>query len=291
VTDHGRPWAAIDLLSLRSAPENSDPGPDPALVIRALDASLAADSIDESSRAVSAEYEIGVLLEYLEQTGTAIEVLARLEWAFFPLLDHSREPEALYAALAEQPELFVDLVCRVYRGKGEPPSDTDERTAALARHSWSVLDAWRRVPGMREDGSIDEEHLRSWVNRARRDLAGKDREAIGDQQIGQLLSAAPVGDDGAWPAEPIRNLIEEIESEDLETGLEVGRYNARGITIRAAYAGGDQERALSQQYQEWSNIVAPAWPRTGRILQYFADQYEREARAEDARAQRDASEG
>lgn len=286
-----RPWAAIDLLSLHCSPHaKGDAAPSKELVAKVLDSGLQAQSADDRTRVVSAGYEIGVLLDYLEGMGADLETMARLEWAYFPLTEDAREPRALYGALGQDPSLFVELVSRVFRGKGEAKRDLDERAAALASHSWSVLDAWRRLPGLMDDDTIDGEHLRQWVREARLALADSDRGDVGDQQIGQLLSGSPPGVDGAWPAEPVRDLIEDIASPDLETGLEIGEHNARGVTSRGVYDGGDQERERSNEFAQWAAVVGAKWPRANRMLLRFADYYERQARNEDIRAQRRASE-
>lgn len=291
--DHGRPWVAIDLLSVHCRPGKGAEGDlPPELVRAALERALSEGSTADRARASSLGYEIGVLLDYLEETGTQADVLARLEWGYFPLLeDGRREPSALYKGLAQDPELFVELVSRVFRGKNEPREERSEDDArvVLARHSWHVLNAWRRVPGADENGKIDAGHLRAWVRQVRLMLEERDRVDIGDQQIGQLLSGSTPGRDGAWPAEPVRDVIEEIGSSDLDTGLRIGRYNARGVTSRGPYAGGDQERDLSEQYAGWASQVKDKWPRTARVLKQLADEYEREARLEDARAHRDAA--
>ena len=145
-------------------------------------------------------------------------------------------------------------------------------------------------PPATRNGKIDEEHLRKWVREARLLLAGHDRADIGDQQLGQLLSGNPSGDDGGCPAEPIRDLIERLWSKDLETGLHVGVINRRGVTSRRVYDGGDQERALAARCREWARS-AERWPRMSRLPRGLADAYERDARQEDARAERDANEG
>lgn len=288
---HGRAWPAIDLLAghCRTDDEKREVTPSVELVDQVLRAALRVESVEEI-RAGAAGYEVGVLLDYLEARGADAQTLGELEWAFFPILDDTREPRALYAALNESPQLFVELVSLVYRGKSEQPRDLDERSKQLASHAWSVLHEWRRVPGHREENHIDAEHLRAWVRDARLLLADRDRADIGDEQLGQLLSGSPNGSDGAWPAEPIRDLIEDLGSKELEIGFHLGVVNSRGVTSRGVYDGGDQERALAARYREWATAVE-AWPRTSRLLRELVDDYERDARREDERAERDANDG
>lgn len=74
--------------------------------------------------------------------------------------------------------------------------------------------------------------LRRWVRSARLAFVDSDRDDIGDEQVGRVLSASPEGSDGIWPAEPVRELIEMIGSTRIETGLHTGIVNTRGITSR-----------------------------------------------------------
>lgn len=283
---HNRAWAAVDLLAMdrhRSAEQAGLVTPE--LVQDVLNAALVSDPT--TARVQSLGYELGQLLDYLEDEGVSTEQLAKYEFQFFTLLENGsrRRPKSLFRAIASHPSLFVDLVKRVYRGKSEPKRPLNEDDSALARHSWWVLHHWRDLPGRQDDGKVDGEHLARWIREARLALAEADRADIGDEEVGRVLAASPPGTDGAWPAEPVRDLIESIGSTHLETGIHVGRVNDRGVTSRGVYDGGQQERALATQYREWSRMTATRWPRTSRTLRRLADDYERDARREDARAE------
>jgi hypothetical protein len=288
--DHGRVWAAIDLLAMHCASNDSNAHPPIALVERMLRTGVHVDPKADPSADISG-YEIGVLLDYLERAEADPKTLVELEWAYFPALEHTRVPSALYVALADDPAFFVELVTRVYRGKSQRHRKLDEHETALSHRAWEVLDSWRTPPGQKGDGTIEAEVLQAWVKQARLLLADADRTDIGDEQIGQLLSGSLPGADGAWPAEAVRDIIETVGSNELENGLHVGRTNARGVTSRGPYDGGEQERSLAKTYAQWATDVKTRWPRTARVLQQLADGYERDARRHDAEAERDASEG
>lgn len=158
----------------------------------------------------------------------------------------------------------------------------------MATQAWWVLHQWKGFPGRRDDGSLDGAVMASWVRAARLALADVDRSDVGDEMVGQALSHSPVGVDGAWPAEPVRDILEAIGSRDLENGLLIGRMNARGATWRGLYDGGTQERELAENYRDWSATTRAKWPRTARILRDIAESYERDARREDTKAELDA---
>jgi hypothetical protein len=279
---HDRPWTAIDLLAgslHRSADEPTSLTAD--VVRESLAAALSTDP--NRARAGSLGYELGVLLDYLEREGAPAQELARYEFAFFPLLDHHRAPRALFDALAADPNEFVDLASRVYRGKNEPERKPDKHEVALAHHAWWVISHWRQLPGHHED-AVNAEHLKKWVQDARLGFAESDRADIGDELIGQLLAASPAGSDGIWPAESVREIIESTGSQNIESGIHTGVINDRGVTTRGVFDGGQQEWELAAHYRELSTQTATNWKRTSRVLRRLAEDYERQARRNDAEA-------
>jgi hypothetical protein len=278
-----RPWVAVDLLaSTMHQPDKERTSMTPELVKEVLTTALAANP--DEAKQQSLGYELGLLLDYLEAKGTDPTALARYEFVFFHLLDHHRIPRALFTALASDPSLFVDLAARVYRGKGDPEQKLDEREAALARHAWWVIRHWRGLPGRRDDNTVDGEHLKKWVHGARLAFAESDRADIGDELIGQTLAASPQGSDEIWPAEPVREIIETIGSQNIESGIHTGVMNDRGVTSRGIFDGGKQEWDLAAHYRELSKQTATDWPRTSRVLRRLAEDYERQARSNDAEA-------
>jgi excisionase family DNA binding protein len=281
---HERPWVAVDLLAAAlQGPEAEKDLVGVGLVEAVLDAALRVDL--EQSASQSPGYEVGLLIDRLEELERPLQELARYEFAFFTLLEDYRRPRALFPAMGADPAVFVELVRRAYRGRDEPRRQLDPDEQDRARHAWAVLEGWKELPGSREDGTIDTAGLGDWVRVARLQLAESDRADIGDEQIGRALSASPEGADGIWPAEPVRELIEAIGSTSMETGLHVGLVNSRGFTSRGVYDGGAQERELAAKYRDWSRRTAAKWPRSSRVLRLLTESYERDARENDARAE------
>lgn len=289
---HGRAWSAIAVASyaLDMAERESENGAD---VLRGIDliallsAALKQAPMDGEIGQMTGYY-LGEILDYLTSTDTPREGIAGFEFAYYRLLEHHREPVVLNQALATQPELFVDLVKRVYRGKHEPRRKRAESDEDHATQAWWVLHGWVGFPGRRDDGTLDAVVMRKWVVAARLLLSDSDRADIGDELIGQALAHSPSGDDGTWPAEPVRDMLEAIGSRELENGLVIGRLNSRGVTWRGVYDGGDQERTLAATYRSGSNSTKATWPRTSRVLRAIAESYERDATREDLKAELDA---
>jgi hypothetical protein len=280
---HDRPWMALRVLAMLVHKDEEPEELKAEMVIAVLDALLHTAPKDEPPQAPG--YEVGRLLDALGRLGIANEKLASYEFGFFRILEDFRRPEALYKILLEDPKVFIDLVTRVYRGKNEPRRQLSEGDQAHAEHAWWVLEHLDRLPGFREDATVDGAHLIAWVRDARLAFADSDREDIGDEQIGRVLSTSPDGSDGIWPAEPVRELLESIGSTHMETGVHTGVFNARGFTSRGIYDGGEQERVLAERFRRWASETAIKWPRTSRVLRGLAEAYERDARDHDAEAE------
>ncbi len=280
--EHDDAAGALGYLSYRSHHDDVDPD----LIVKVLETDSLLMSAMHNAMAM---HELENLLNKLELSGAARAKLAALEWRYFQILQHSREPRAFFAWLREHPEQFVELVGLVFRAASETPRSEDDpvepvdyAAAYHARTAYCVLRDWRTPPGTGLDGTIDGVELGAWVKRARELLIKNDRLDIGDECIGQLLSGSSNGDDGIWPEGPIRDLLEEVPSQHLADGLAMGRFNSRGTTTRGPSDGGAQERALSRQYEEWAAKVSPEWPATGRLLRELSRTYEEWAAREDS---------
>ncbi len=281
---HERPWAAVDILagSLHHPEKDVSTFVAPDLVREVLDAALTADPRETLIQSLG--YELGIILDDLEVRGLDTATLARYEFAFFQLLEHHRTPRALFAALADEPELFVELVNRVYRSEHQPDRKLNQQETAFAHHAWWVLNHWGDIPGRCEDGTVNGPHLTRWIRTARLEFADSGRTDIGDELIGQMLAHSPAGADEAWPAEAVREIVEATGSQSLESGVHTGVINSDGVTTRGVFDGGDLERSKAARYWKWSKQVAPSSPRTGRLLRRLAESYERDARRHDDEA-------
>ena len=218
--------------------------------------------------------------------------LVELEWTYLPVLEHSRRPaKVLLKALSEQPSLFVEMVSAVFKPSEESgvvdpvPSDL-ERTRAVAHQAYRLLDLWNRLPGTREDGTIDGAALEAWIKDARALAKAVGREDIADDRIGKMLSASPVGSDGVWPAEAVRDVIDLFRSKPMIEGFWVGKSNRRGVTTRMPRDGGELERNEAAQYRKWAAAVVYDHPYTAKALDALAESYEHQAHREDEDAER-----
>jgi hypothetical protein len=279
--EHGRSHTAVDLLDLY-AKEIPD-GPPDDLVADALEKTATTDLVGPLDYMFT--HHVGNHLDRLAEHGFDEDRLARLEWMYLRAFrfDERRFP-VLHGALTKDPGFFVEVVSMVYRADGEEPGELAEAEQAAALNAHELLDSWRDVPGTQDDGTIDKEKLFEWVTEARRLLSEAGRLGVGDEQIGRVLRYGPPPSGDEWPCEPIRDLIEATDSDQLESGLLVEIYNSRGTTSRGPTEGGGQEWGLVKRYQRYASFAAASWSRTAGFLNSVAKSYEVDARRNDLNA-------
>lgn len=278
----GRPRATFDLIrfELSAVP--------PRTIYRIL--SEAAVSSEDFRASHMEGYAIKEAFKNLNATGE-IEVteMATLEFRYLAVLE--REEEAipnLEHQINKNPELFAQAVAFVFKRADdqEDPAELKiedrELIKVRAEQAYRMLDRLNKIPGRDKDGNMDGDRLVEWIKAARNHLKEWARLDVGDSQIGQLLAKAPVGADGVWPCEPVRDAMEETLSRRMSEGFRMGKYNSRGVHWRGE--GGNQERELASQYNEWAAPIASTHPKVARVLREIRDGYLSDAEREDTEA-------
>jgi hypothetical protein len=235
------------------------------------------------------QWSVAQLLKRLDSDTSVHEtVIAQLEWTYLALLEHSeRLPIVLHRAMSKDPAFFAQVLsatCHAHSATAEEKSQISDQAKAIASHAFRLLQSWNTVPGATETG-IDAAALTSWVKEAHRVAEQADREAVGDQYIGHVLSFSKAAPDGVWPDLPIRSLIEEMSNRNIETGILIAIHNNRGVTSRALFDGGGQERGVAQKYRTWADALKLDWPRTSSLLEGIARSFEDDAQKHDEHAE------
>lgn len=283
----GRVHSAIDLVGMnRDKPK----GKLSADTIMSL-LELCAKSSSTERPGQLTGHHIEELIDDVQKTpGVDEERLAGIEWAFLDLLDQfsRHRPETLHKALATQPKFFVDLLCLLYRRRGENEDELNpnsEETKARAERAWTLIHHWDRIPGTQPDGTVSLVELREWMKNAR-DLADKEgRLVVGDITIGGVLAHSCADPDGTWPCAPVAQIIEETSSTELERGFMTGIFNNRGATTRGLDEGGVQERELAKTFRGWADKILLRFPKVAKLLSRMATDYEAQAVREDLEAE------
>lgn len=281
----GRPKAAF--VSLRFELKKVSP----PLLVQMLSA-MAGESQDKDGEYLLDSYDVRHAFQLLDRNSDlTLEKKAELEFIYVEILartypgDRKQIPN-LERYVEEHPDLFVRSVVWAYKRDdlGADPAEfrVPEGCEHIAQRAYCFLEAIERIPGQDKVTKEEQrEELMEWVTRVRRSCAELGRERIADECIGKLFSHAPVGKDGVWPGEAVRDVMDDLRSEDISIGAYRGLYNARGVHWRRE--GGGQERELANKYRTWADALQFTHPFvSSTVLMPLVNTYEREAEQHDA---------
>ena len=281
-----RPFAAINAAAnyLQTIAKNSEI--DSEVLVQALEQTASNQDDFKSVRPDLWLYDLKIIItEIAKDQKIDQSRIAMIEWFYLPVFRKDEiQPRILIKEVLKNPKFFCELICMMF--KAHPPIDNEfssvpsaiiEQRALNAAHLIKLIDA---IPG--QNGlDIDLDELDTWVRQARDECTVKNRKVIGDQQIGQILSHSPIGKDNIWPHETVRDIIERYLSHDIEKGIEIGKYNQRGVVTRSLSEGGEPERKIAKEYENQALQIRFQFPRTAGMLLRMAEDYKRHAIFED----------
>jgi len=282
-----RPRAAFSCV--RFEPEKLD-----AHVLFRLLSSISAGGNDKPGEYMLDHYRVEQAFKHVDASPTlTLDEKAGLEFVFLEVLARlwDDRPDSygipnLERYVESHPEAYVQAIVWAYKRKdgGADPEEflvPQEHLKSIAERSHKLLEALQRIPGQDEPTEKDKAaRLNEWIETVRQASTDLSRSEIADLCIGKLLANAPVSNDGVWPCEHVRDVMEDIQSESMMEGACVEVYNSRGV--HASSGGGDQERELAEKYRKWGQALQFSHPYvSAKLLMELAQTYEREAMRED----------
>ena len=241
-------------------------------------------------------YDIESVFEELNKRTDIDEgTYCELETLYLSLLTRDRTQAGvphLEEELASNPESFVQLLRWLYQledkdgQREEQEGLSAEQRQNGTERSYLMLEAWKKIPGMREDGTIDETELRDWIKSARALARECDRLEVADRHIGQLLAKYPE-DSPYWPERTIFQVIEDINTEELKEGYSVGMWNKRGVTTRGAFDGGGIEHERAEYFGKLASELMCDYPNVSEVFRRLQYDYGRLGNRYDEMAERD----
>jgi addiction module HigA family antidote len=284
----GRPRAAFSCIRF-------EPGKLDVQVLFRLLSEMAQDGNDQPGQYLLEHYHVEEAFKHLNSgPALTLDQKAGLEFAYIEVLARPWDRRDTYGIpnleryVEAHPELFVQAVTWTYKRKdgASDPAEFQvppERVKTMAERGYKLLEAIERIPGHNDLGELEAERLAKWIATVRQSCAELGRADIADMCIGKVLSCAPIGKDGVWPCEPVRDVMEDVQSESMMRGAHTGVYNSRGVHWGGE--GGDQERELAEKYRKWGQVLQVSHPFVAsRLLMGLAKTYHQDASREDTEA-------
>lgn len=286
--DVNRPRAAF--WCVRFHPEKLDAG-----MLFRLMSKVAAGGDDKPGEFLLDNHDVEKAFKVINASSIfTLDQKAGLEFTYIDILRRrSVRPDAygipnLERYVEAHPEAFIQAIVWAYKrrdGLNDPDEFRvpEEQISGLAERGHKLLGALQRIPGHNDLGELEKSRLLQWVMKVRCVAEDLSRLEISDHCIGQLLANAPIGEDGVWPCDPVRQVFEQLRSESIMEGAAIAIYNSRGVHFRGE--GGDQERELAAKYRKWGESLQFSHPYlSSKLLMAIARNYDREASDEDTRA-------
>lgn len=268
---------------------------------KAIPTSLLAEMLQRAGTEESGEttsfkgYEIERIFEEIDKREEIKKsTLIQLEWLYLPILDSygtRRNPINLEEELASNPDFFIDVLKWIYLPEDktlleeERKGITNEVIESRAKHSYHLLNSWKKIPGMKDDNSIDEVKLKTWVDKVRELAKNVSRLEVADMQIGKILAQYPENI-SEWPQETIFKIIEEINSESINSNYSSALFNKRSFSSRGAFDGGDIEREKATYFKKLEKDFKNKYPNVAKEFKRLSDGYLLDAKRMDDEAER-----
>jgi addiction module HigA family antidote len=169
-----------------------------------------------------------------KNTDISLEEKAGLEFAYIDALAEplGRREESsipnLEKYLEAHPEFYIQAIVWTYKRKDEGEDPPEWKVAAenaqhFATRGYKLLDAVKTMPGHDDLGELKRYLLAKWIKTVRETCSQLARGEIADVCLGKLLAHAPPDSEGVWPCEPVRDVMEDIQSEKISEGARAGR--------------------------------------------------------------------
>lgn len=223
-------------------------------------------------------YDLTLLLEKIQNeflfTDNCIRV-AYIEIKYCNLLD-SGNLKCLNRSLAIEPRLYASLAALIYVKENQKITDVTEEMKIRANNAYSIFMNIRFCPG-EDAGSVRLNDIKEWVGNFNIALNQQNQESLFSNLLGRVLAYSPIGEDGFYPCEAVRDIIEIYGNRDLYSSYTISIFNERGVHSPTA---GRAERELAAEYKNTANHLRVKYPKTAEIYDMMYMQYKREADSE-----------
>lgn len=282
----GRALDAISLLAANvKAGWLADKG-DAHLIIDALKKGVI-EANDKPDYFQRQSYSVVQIFQVISQSmRVSSSDLIQLEWLYFGVLEYQAQHRlAIYENLIFDPALLLQLVELIYSPERQSDEDRPEITAShksMATQAWRILHHWQPFSTTLPEAMPGSSELSSTIESIRALAIERRQGKVVDDMLGRALASSPLGVEGCWPHESIRDVLEVYgRIDEVAEGFLVGKGNLRGVTARLPSDGGGQELSLARCYATWQRALAITHPRTSQLLGQLAEDYRSQALRED----------
>lgn len=204
---------------------------------------------------------------------------------------YSPKPKNLYKLMSQKPEEYFGILSQVYLPNEDELREAEKQKIKddpiyqqIISAAWEIFDSFNIIPSIQEDGCLNSEVLKKWINEVR-ELALKNyRVEVTDNSIGKLLAKYPINikENKGFPVE-IYDVIE-VGTEEFKSAFRMQISNNLGLTTRGAFEGGDIERSKANYFNCLFENTKFTHPNVSLIFKDLRNKFLSEAKWEDENA-------
>lgn len=197
-------------------------------------------------------YNLIKIFKYLEESKDINEnMLCSLEISYFFLFsfDDKKVPKTLYKKLATDPSFYIEFIKLGYREDNSTKNhELSEKELNLAQNAWNILRNFKTVPGLNEDGYINEQELNEWVSTLLYLAKECNRLSIVQLYIGKIFFYSPQDKDGLWIDKNVAKILNDFNNTNMLRGYYSECISSRGVYV--IDGTGIQENSLGNKWKE-----------------------------------------
>ena len=183
--------------------------------------------------------------------------------------------------LKKDPTLYAQIIDLIYLHEGEERNSRTNEQSDLSQNLFGFYYKALFCP-CENNGDIDLHELKEWVNKFKEKLEEQKQSNLLGAELGRLFAYSPIGKDGYYPHESIREIIEELADESLRNSYVIAEHNKRGVYSPDA---GKTEKEMALRYKENADGIRILYSESAKIYDKLCKNYNHEAEAERRRAE------
>ncbi|MDP9098545.1 MAG: hypothetical protein M3N48_06065 [Verrucomicrobiota bacterium] len=232
-------------------------------------------------------YSLGAVLKTVQEddslTPDQVKKVEQVEWFFLPLLtQHEGRPRLLLQRLARDPAYFMELL-ELTAWPDDLPKERRTRVSDhaqnIAENAGQLLKQCIRLPGSKDDGSLDENEFCSWISAAREIAKQKGYRKVCEYRVGELLLHSPVDAAGFWPCAAVCRLLSEDSSDEMNRGFVLAIFNNQGwpgpLGHGRLMSNVSARRQAIQELKTFAEKLDLEFPVVAALVRHAAEEQER----------------
>ena len=171
--------------------------------------------------------------------------------------------------LKRNPEFYAQLIDIIYSHEDQDKGTEAKGTENILK---KVLEFYNKAffCPCENNGDVNLNELKNWVSNFKNRLSQQKQLKLLGHVLGRLFAYSPVGSDGYYPHESVRELIEEISDDSLIKSYVTSEFNKRGMHN---IDSGKGEKELALQYKENANAIRILYSESAKIFDKLYDDY------------------